>query len=111
VTGKVLQKSVIDLARRLGWRVAHFAPLSTTRDGKTWWLTPVAADGKGWPDLVIVRDRVLYVEIKGKGDRLKPEQETWISALRMAGQEVHVWTPDHWTTGAVTEVLNERRVA
>ena len=42
-----LQDAVIQLARLLGWRVAHFRPAMTTRG----WRTPVSADGAGFPDL------------------------------------------------------------
>lgn len=105
MTGKDLQKGIIDTARRFGWRVAHFASIQG-RNGI--WRTPAAADGKGWPDLVLVRERVLFVEVKGTGDRLRPEQEAWHSALRIAGQEVFVWTLDHYTSGAVEELLRDR---
>jgi len=43
------QTRVIDLARQLGWRVAHFRKTRVQRkDGSTFWETPVAADGKGF---------------------------------------------------------------
>lgn len=39
------QAQVIELARILGWRVAHFRPALT----KHGWRTPVQADGAGFP--------------------------------------------------------------
>lgn len=93
------------MARRFDWRVAHFASMQG-RDGI--WRTPAQADGKGWPDLVLVRERVVFAEIKGDTDRLRPEQETWLSALRMAGQEAHVWTPEDYGDGTVEMVLRTR---
>lgn len=108
--GKALQKAIIERARRTGWRVAHFPPISTTRGGRTYWLTPVAADGRGFLDLMLVRERVVYAEVKGDGDRIRPDQQAWITALRLAGQEVHVWTPASWRAGDVDRVLLSRAV-
>lgn len=107
MTGRELQRTVIEMARRLGWRVAHFPPISTTRGGKSWWLTPVAADGKGFPDLLLVRDRVIVAEIKST-DRLSREQEAWLSAFRMARVAAHVWTPKELESGEIERVLTVR---
>lgn len=104
LAGRPLQKGIIDLARRLGWRVAHTPPVLT----KFGWRTPVAADGKGFPDLLLVRERALVAEIKGDGDRLTKEQSTWLSAFRIAGIEAHVWTPEGWIDGSIEETLRVR---
>ena len=106
--GKPLQAAIIDRARSLGWRVGHFPPISTTRGGKTWWLTPVAADGKGFLDLLMLRDRPLVMEVKGDGDYLKPDQEQWLLAWRLAGVEAHVVTPAMWRDGEVEAILTRR---
>jgi len=106
MTGKALQRAIIDLARTHGWMVAHFPMVQDVKRG---WRTPVAADGKGWPDLVLVRDRVVFVEVKGRGDRMRPDQEKWRHSLRLAGQEHHVWGPDDWTLGEIDKVLTRRR--
>lgn len=103
--GRDLQRAIIDMARRLGWRVAHFASMQG-RDGI--WRTPAQADGKGFPDLVLVRDRVIVAEIKGDNDRLKPAQEEWLSAIRMAGIAAHVWTSKEWASGEVERILKAR---
>lgn len=105
--GAQLQKAIIDLGRQLGWRVAHFPPVQTERG----WRVPVGADGKGWPDLVLVRDRVLVMEVKGDGDYLKPEQELWLDAFRLAACEVFVATPTLWRDGTIEEALRRRRTA
>lgn len=102
--GRPLQKGIIELAHRLGWRVAHTPPIK----GEHGWRTAVAADGKGFPDLVLVRERVVWAEVKGDSDRMRPEQLDWQTALRLAGQEVYVWTPDDWAGGAVEDVLRRR---
>lgn len=106
--GKDLQRSVIELAHLHGFYVAHFASaLVTGRDGNPRWRTPVQADGKGFPDLVLVRpgDRVIYVEIKGKGDSVRPDQANWHRWLASAGQDVFVWTERELNSGAINEVL------
>ncbi len=102
--GRPLQKGIIEVARRFGWKVAHTPPIQTERG----WRTAVAADGKGFPDLLMVRERVLVAEIKGDGDRLTEEQAAWIAAFASAGVEAHVWTPKDWREGRVEEALARR---
>ena len=97
----MLQKGVLDCARVFGWTVAHFRPAQTSQG----WRTPVAADGKGFPDLVLVRERVLFRELKGNRGRIRPEQAVWLAVLRDAGADVAVWTPDDWTSGRIEEEL------
>jgi hypothetical protein len=65
----------------------------------------VAADGKGFPDLLLVRDRVVALEVKGDGDSLKPEQELWGKAFEAAGVDWLVVTPKLWRDGTVDRVL------
>ena len=82
------QASIIDLAHMLGYRVAHFRAART----KHGWRTPVAADGRGWPDLVLARrDRLLAVELKSQTGRVGVEQAEWLAALERAGVECHTW--------------------
>lgn len=87
---------VIDQAHWLHWTVAHFRPCQTGRG----WRTAVQADGAGFPDLVLVRDRVLYAEVKSAGGRLEPEQRAWRDRIVAAGGEWHLWRPDQreWIT-------------
>ena len=84
-----LQRTVIDMAQTFGWRVAHFRPARTEQG----WRTPVAADGAGFPDLVLVRERVLFVELKSERGRTTPEQSGWLSDLQSAGAFAQVWRP------------------
>jgi len=107
VTEHELQSGVIDAARILGWRVAHFRP-ALTRHG---WRTPVQGDGAGFPDLVLVRDRVLWVELKVGRNRLSPDQQAWFEALHRAGQAAHVWTDHDWSAGGVEAELLKRSPA
>ncbi len=110
MTGKELQDAVVELARTLGWRVAHFKPVLAAYPGSAKrWMTPVAADGKGFPDLLMVRERQLVVEIKGDKDRLRPDQNVWLSAFRTAGEPAVVWTPKDWgIDGSIEQELKRR---
>lgn len=104
--GRELQKGIIELARRLGWKVAHTPPVETVRG----WRTPtLGAEGKGFPDLLLVRDRVIVAEVKGDTDRMKPEQHEWLTAFRFAGVAAHVWTPEEWRSGEIERVLQARQ--
>ena len=97
-----LQKAVIDLAHTLGYRV-HHTPRATVR-GK--WITPTAADAKGWPDLVIVGyGRLLFVELKSDRGFLRPEQAEWRRALLDAGARHCVFRPRDWVSGEIEAVL------
>ena len=99
-----LQMAVVDLAQLLKWQVAHFRP-AMTKAGN--WVTPVAADGKGFPDLVLVRDRVLFVELKRADGRLTPEQADWAARLLLAGAEHYIWKPLDWYDGTIENVLRK----
>lgn len=104
------QRQVIDLAQLCGWRVAHFRA-ALRKDGS--WRTPVAADGKGWPDLVLCHPRrglCLFRELKTDTGELSPEQEVWLLTLAKSGCDAAVWRPSDWpkikqwlSAGAVRE--------
>jgi hypothetical protein len=94
-----LQTAVIDLAHRLGWRVAHFRPAQNSRGA---WRTAVSADGAGFPDLVLARKgRVIFAELKAKNGRIGHEQEAWLAVL----PDSLVWRPDDWFTGRIEDTL------
>lgn len=95
VTEAAFQAQVIALARLCGWRVAHFRPAQNARGD---WRTPVAADGAGFPDLVLVRDRVLFVELKTSTGKLTRDQVEWGGALLKAGATWTRWRPEDWAT-------------
>ncbi len=86
--------AVIDLAHEHGWRVAHFRASRTSKG----WRTAVQADGKGWPDLFMVRadGRRLACELKVKHGRITPEQAQWLVDLQTAGIDSYLWTPRAW---------------
>ncbi len=93
ISETAFQSQIIDLAHLNGWKVAHFR---TARVGKSW-MTPVAGDGKGWPDLFLVHPvtgDTLAVELKKEyGSAVTPEQYEWLSWLKGCGVDVRVWRP------------------
>jgi hypothetical protein len=101
VTEAEWQEQVIELAHALGWRVAHFRPARTQHG----WRTPVAGDGAGFPDLLLVRGaRVIVAELKreGPGHEPTPEQVAWLDAFGAADIEAHIWRP-----GDIDEIAAE----
>lgn len=89
--------NVIELAHIRGWLVAHFRSVRIVRrDGSTFWATPVQADGKGFVDLELCRDRVVHIELKKAGGTRSPEQLMWAERLLSAGAEYYCWQPTDW---------------
>jgi hypothetical protein len=99
VTSRVLtetetgfQDTVAAYAHLHGWAVAHARPAQTVAG----WRTPWQYDGKGFPDLILVRDRIVYAEIKTDRGRPDPDQTVWLNALAAAGGETYLWRPRDW---------------
>lgn len=85
-----LQAQIIAAAQTHRWHVAHFRPART----ELGWRTPVAADGAGFPDLVLVRNgRLIFAELKSERGRISDAQEAWLARLAEADVEVYVWRP------------------
>lgn len=102
MTEAELEAGVIELARLLGWRCAHFRAARTLHG----WRTPVTADGAGFPDLLALKDgRILAAELKSTRGRVSSEQAGWLEAFERAGGSCHVWRPADWTSGAIEGVL------
>jgi hypothetical protein len=91
---KEFAQAVVDLARRCGWMV--FRDVATNahrRCPRCKETIHGPRNPPGWPDLVLVRERVIYVELKVGRGTLSPEQVAWRDALTTAGQEWHEWRP------------------
>ena len=89
-----LQTAIVDLAHLYGWHVAHFRPAMTTHG----WRTPVSADGKGFPDLCMVKgNKLIFWEVKSGRQLPSKEQTEWLERLsHIDGVTVGVVYPDNW---------------
>ena len=78
-TEKQFQSLIVEYAKRCGWFV-YF-----TYDSRR--------SPEGFPDLVLVRNVVLYRELKTETGRLTPAQKAWGDRLTEAGADYQVWRP------------------
>lgn len=76
------QAMVVQLARLRGW--AHYHTHDSRRSAA------------GFPDLVLVRERVVFMELKSEKGAVKPEQRLWLARLLEAGAEAHLFRPSQW---------------
>lgn len=83
ISEKAWQRLIIDTAQKCGWMCFH------TYDSRK-------TTGKGFPDLVMVKDRVVWAELKTQRGRLTADQKRWRYALLAAGEEYHLWRPSDW---------------
>lgn len=79
MTEKQFQSEIVKFAKRCGWSVYH------THDSRR--------SEPGFPDLVLVKDRVLYRELKTDTGRISKAQKIWGQALIKAGADFKVWRP------------------
>jgi len=80
------------IARVMGWRCYH-----TLRS---------KGSEPGYPDWTLVRDRVVFLELKREAGVVSDAQREWLTALRNGGAEVYVVRPRHLER--ITEVLRHR---
>lgn len=83
LTEREWSAQVVELARTLGWRHVYH-----TFDSRR--------SSRGFPDLVLVRERVVWLELKRedrRAGRLTEQQREWLLALRYAGAEAYVVRP------------------
>lgn len=76
------QAEVIRLANGHGWDHYH------TRDSRR--------SVRGFPDLVLVRERVVFAELKAADGKVSRDQRRWLGLLAKAGAEVYEWRPADW---------------
>lgn len=106
---KQMSKAVIDLAHLHGWKVAHF---HTAQGKEGRYITPVAGDGKGFPDLVLVRPpKILFAELKVAYNRTTEEQDAWLDLLgecvpaEYINVQVHIWRDKDYDSGVIESCL------
>ncbi len=77
------QAAVIGCAEIHHWKSYH------THDSRR--------SASGFPDLCLVRERVVYAELKrSRKEKVSPEQQEWLTVLRNAGQAAYLWNPEMW---------------
>jgi len=77
VTEKALQAEVMRVAKMLGWLCYH------TYDSRR--------SASGFPDLVLVRERVLFRELKVGKNKLSQSQELWRDSIMDTGGDWAEW--------------------
>jgi len=77
MTEKAFQSDVMRVAKMLGWLCYH------TYDSRR--------SASGFPDLVLVRERILYRELKVGKNKLSPTQELWRDSIMDAGGDWAEW--------------------
>lgn len=105
LTEAQFMRQVIEYAKLRGFKVAHFRKVRVARaNGSVYWETPVAADGAGFPDLILVRrERLIAAELKVGKNKPTDDQTVWLSRFRDAGNETALWYPSDWKE--IEEVL------
>lgn len=79
LTERDWSSQVYELAKLLGWRRYH-----TYRSKHS---------AAGFPDEVLVRDRVVFLELKTEKGKPSPDQRDWLVALIQAGVEAYIARP------------------
>ena len=87
------QSHVIAIASRLGWLVYH------THDSRR--------SEPGFPDLVLVRGRTLFRELKTGSGVLSKAQHVWLDRLEQGGSDAGVWRPDDLMSGLIERELRK----
>jgi len=77
MTEKAFQSDVMRVAKMLGWLCYH------TYDSRR--------SASGFPDLVLVRERILYRELKVGKNKLSQSQELWRDSIMDAGGDWAEW--------------------
>ena len=92
MTEKQFQAQIVMLAKANGWAVYH------TYDSRR--------SEPGFPDLVLVRDRVLFRELKTDAGRVSEAQQAWGEKLTQACADFKIWRPQD--TQAIIKELTQK---
>lgn len=89
LTEKEFQAEVVKVAKRAAWMVYH------THNSRR--------SEPGFPDLVLIRERLVVAELKVGDGKLTAAQANWLDSFRSAGVETYEWRPEDW--GTILDVL------
>ncbi len=98
MTEDELQNAVIEFADLHEWRVAHLFPAQTA-------TAAISADATHWPDLVLIRERIVFAELTMDSRERSVEESGWRGASIAAGAEHYVWRPKDWQDGTIECLL------
>ena len=59
----------------------------------------------GWPDLVLVGNRIIFRELKSATGILRPEQRDWRDRLQDADADWAIWRPGDLVSGRIEAEL------
>lgn len=112
---KELQREVIALARKLGYKVVHFADSrrQVVKEGRR--VLVGDEQGAGFPDCVLAgRGRLLFVELKTQAGTVTEKQAEWLERLSetarvCTGVQCFLWRPSHWLDGTIERELRKVR--
>lgn len=87
------QRRVIYRAHKAGWTVFHVQRSLVGTEGQV--VTATSRDGKGFPDLLLVKagHRPIFAELKRELGKPSDEQWAWLDLLIAAEQVAVVWRP------------------
>ena len=101
-TEKDFHDNVVALATLLHWRVWHDratnAPSKCKNCGA---VLQFARNPSGFPDLLLMRERLIWRELKREGEDPKPKQHAFGQQLVDAGEDYDVWRPSDWSSGRI----------
>ena len=86
-TESQFQSAIIELAEIHHWKIYHVSNVRRRLRSHS---------SEGFPDLVLVKNRVIYAELKKETETPSEEQESWLEALVRANQIAYVWRPSDW---------------
>jgi hypothetical protein len=81
------------VAPMLGWRLLYHTLRSK-------------GSQSGFPDRVLVRDRIIYAELKREKGVVSDAQREWLDGLASAGAEVYLWKPSD--LDEIGQILSKR---
>ncbi len=91
------RKAVAPVQSENAWRDHTVIPYARLRGWGVYWTHYSKHSPAGFPDLVLVRGRVLLMrELKTDRGRLTVAQAHWLMALQAAGVDADVWRPSDW---------------
>jgi hypothetical protein len=91
ITEKEFMQLVIDHAEANHWLVYH------TYDSRR--------SEPGFPDLLLLRRRLIAVELKSEKGETTQLQDEWLAAFRACGILAYLWRPSDWLT--IQRILEE----